>query len=101
MEPKATRGATPAEWWAGVTTALEAHTADPEKVQAPKVPRSLKDYLPTPKVEAEQPKGANGANARTAPPRVDAGVTKAQRGIAEVDASKTTPEEFVAMLSRG
>ena len=40
------RGDTPAAYWAAQVEAHKAHAADPEKVEAPTVPRTLAGYLP-------------------------------------------------------
>lgn len=41
------RGKSAAEWFGGLVEAHKAHTADPDKVEAPQIPRTLQAYLPT------------------------------------------------------
>ncbi len=81
--PKEGRGKDPAAWWGQQVEAMAAHLADPEKVEAPAVPRTLLGYIPEAEA-ADKPKpkprarGVDRTVTNDAPPDFAARVAKAR-----------------------
>ena len=68
--PKDQRGKSVAEYWSGLVAAHKAHLADPDKAQAPEVPRPLTPYLPQAEEGGEGAgKGRAGASGPPAGPQ--------------------------------
>jgi len=67
--PKADRGKSASEWWGGQIEATKAHYADPEKAEAPTLPRALQPYLPPkPEESGGGGQGDGGRRQQGAPP---------------------------------
>jgi|FLOH01.1.fsa_nt_gi hypothetical protein len=92
--PEDKRGESPSKWWAGVREQHAAHLADPEKVAAPSVPRTMLGYLAQP--GAAQVKTATAPNTE----RNRAGATPPGRPTtADILAAKT-PKELAELMAR-
>jgi len=96
--PKDGRGKSAAEWWKGIKGAHEAHTADPEKAEAPTVPRTLQTYLPT--GEAGGGKGGGGGKPRGAAPPAGPG-KRADKGIESVPIDQGMEAFFSGLRAQG
>jgi len=100
-QPEATRGDNPVAWWKGQTDALALHRKDPDKNDAPGVPRTLQAYLPEPEKPAAPAKKQAGQPAQNNPFSVivannlntDNGVVQGQR--------QTQAEKIAAAAAAG
>ena len=89
-QPKATRGASPSEWWEAQVGVHAAHLADPETAPAAALPKTLTPYLPTP--QADTKPAPRNSFSLPAP-----GGKPADTGVPEVT-SETTMESWLSSL---